>query len=96
MSDARVELRVESLGDHEYLVAVVSGAQSAESRFRATADVMTELGAGDDAEQRVVRESAAFLLDHQPLTDLPPMIDLEDVAAAYDGYLDDLRLRLAR
>lgn len=91
-----VELRVEPLGDHEYLVAVVGGEQRAESRFRATPDVMAELGAGDEAEQRVVRESAAFLLDHQPLVDLPPMIDLADVAAAYDGYLDDLRLRLSR
>ncbi|MCD9877994.1 hypothetical protein [Streptomyces guryensis] len=58
-------------------------------------DVMEALGADDAAEPRVVRETAAFLLDHQPVIDLPPLIDLDDVVAACDGYLEELRRRLA-
>ncbi|HSA51542.1 MAG TPA: hypothetical protein VLH10_15720 [Yinghuangia sp.] len=96
MSDSVVHFRIEPLGDHEYLVAISSGTQTAEPQVRASPGIMRELGAGEDAEQRVVHETTAFLLDHQPLFDLPPMIDLEDVAAAYDDYLDELRQRLSR
>jgi hypothetical protein len=91
MSDAPVECQVQSLGDHEYLVAMRSGERAAESRFRAGPAILDALGAGNADEERVVRETAAFLLRHQPLTDLPALIDLEDVAAAYDEYLDELR-----
>lgn len=94
MSDSAVNFRIEPLGDHEYLVAISSGTETAEPQFRASPGIMGVLGAGDDDEQRVVQETAAFLLAHQPLFDLPPMIDLEDVAAAYDDYLDVVRKRL--
>jgi hypothetical protein len=95
MDDVPVEFHIEPLGDHAYLVAIQSGTQAAEVEFRATADVMEALGADDVAESRAVRETAAFLLDHQPVVDLPPLIDLDDVAAAYDGYLEELQRRLA-
>ncbi|MFF4352527.1 hypothetical protein [Streptomyces sp. NPDC001530] len=95
MDGVPVEFQIQPLGDHAYLVAIRSGTQTAEVEFRATPAVMEALGAGDDAEQRAVRETAAFLLDHQPVIDLPPLIDLDDVEAAYDGYLEELRRRLA-
>ena len=95
MSDDSADYGVQPLGDHEYLLRVPGGASEAEFRFRASPNVLQDLGADGAAEQLVVRETAAFLLEHQPVMDLPPMIDLEDVAAAYDGYLDELRERLA-
>ncbi|MGP3991813.1 hypothetical protein [Streptomyces sp. 3N207] len=96
MSDESVEYHVQALGDHEYLVVIRSGASETESRFRASPDVLDAVGPDSATEERVVRETAAFLLTHQPLIDLPSMIYLEDVAAAYDGYLDQLRQRVAR
>lgn len=96
MSQERIQLRVEPLGDHEYLVVAGADARTAESRFRATPEILDELGArGPAAEQLVVRETAAFLTEHQPVVDLPQMVDLDDVAAAYDGYLGELRRRIA-
>ncbi|UGQ12776.1 hypothetical protein LO772_03905 [Yinghuangia sp. ASG 101] len=94
MSDSTVIFRIEPLGDHEYLVAIHSGTETAEPQIRASPGIMRVLGAGEDDEERVVHETAEFLLAHQPLFDLPPMIDLEDVAAAYDDFLDILRKRL--
>jgi hypothetical protein len=96
MSDAPTEFDIRSLHDHDYLVVVRRGAERAESEFRVSAAVMRAVDAGDEAEQHAVRETAAFLLEHQPLIDLPPLIDFDDVAAAYDGYLDELRRRLVR
>lgn len=92
----RGEFQIEPLGDHEYLVAIRSGDEKAEIEFHATSDVMEALGVDDAAEQHVVRETAAYLLDHQAVVDLPPLIDLDDVSAAYDGYLEELQRRLAR
>ncbi|GGW72778.1 hypothetical protein [Streptomyces xantholiticus] len=95
MSDNSADYGVQPLGDHEYLLRVPGDAREAEFRFRVSPNVLKDLGVDSTAEQFVVRETAAFLLEHQPVMDLPPMIDLEDVAAAYDGYLNELRERLA-
>ncbi|TKA03160.1 hypothetical protein [Actinacidiphila oryziradicis] len=96
MDGVPVEFQIEPLEDHGYLAAIRGGAQRAEVEFRATPDVMEALGIHDAAEQCAVRETAAFLCDHQPVIDLPPLIDLEDVAAAYDDYIEELRRRLRR
>ncbi|MEU2289007.1 hypothetical protein ABZ614_45255 [Streptomyces sp. NPDC013178] len=94
MSDDSVELPVQSLGDHEYLLLVKGDTATTELRFRASSSVLDALGTDSADEQLVVRQTATFLLEHQQVMDLPSMIDLEDVAAAYDGYLDELRQRL--
>ncbi|MFE9445990.1 hypothetical protein ACFYO2_45400 [Streptomyces sp. NPDC006602] len=95
MSDHSLDFEVQSLGDHEYLLSVPGDSGEAGPRLRASPDVLEDLGVDSTAEQLVIRETVAFLLDHQPVMDLPAMIDLEDVAAAYDGYVDELRQRLS-
>lgn len=88
------QIEVEPLGDHDYLVRVRHSAGEIESRFRASEDVLSGLGAAAADEQRVVEETAAYLMDHQPAIDLPPMVDLDDMAAAFDDYLARLRERM--
>ncbi|MFI2607794.1 hypothetical protein [Kitasatospora sp. NPDC018619] len=90
-----VEIRVEPLGDHEHLVRVREDATEVETRVRATDGVLDlpQIAGADEA--RVVHETVAFLVEHQPVIDIPPMIDLDDLADAYGApYLDHLRLRL--
>lgn len=94
MPDVPVEFQVQPLGDHEYLVVTCSSSGRAESRFRASPGVLKDLGTSTEDEQFVVRETASFLTEHQAVADLPQLIDLDDVAAAYDGYLNELRRRL--
>ena len=48
---------------------------------------------GDD-EQRVVEATAAYLIARQSAEDLPEQVDLDAVAAAYDGYVEDLHRQL--
>jgi hypothetical protein len=37
----------------------------------------------------------AFLLDRQHADELPDTLDLDDVIAVYDDFLEDMRRRLA-
>lgn len=85
------KIEVEPLGEHDYLVRAHHSAGVVESRFRASANVLEQIGAGEGQEQRVIEYSAAYLLARQPVIDLPPMIDLDDLAAAFDDYLTRLR-----
>ncbi|MGW3045554.1 hypothetical protein ACWC9T_37280 [Kitasatospora sp. NPDC001159] len=86
---------VEPLGDHEYLLRARAGEEVVESRFRASEAVAEQLHATSADEQRLVEETAEFLAERQPVIDLPPMVDLDDVAACYDDYLEQLDQRLA-
>ncbi|MBR7838759.1 hypothetical protein KDL01_36160 [Actinospica durhamensis] len=84
-------IEVEPLGEHDYLVRARYPEGVAESRFRAGPNLLEQLGASPADEQRLVEHSASYLLAHQPVIDLPPMVDLEDLAAVYDGYLAEMR-----
>jgi len=66
-----------------------------ESRFRASEAVAERLHALPADERRLVEETAEFLVERQSVIDLPPMVDLDDVAACYDDYLEQLGQRMA-
>ncbi|MFJ4675836.1 MULTISPECIES: hypothetical protein [unclassified Kitasatospora] len=92
-----VDIRVEPLGDREYLVRVEDGPVEAATRVRVTDAVLERPGLADGDERRIVHETVAFLIERQPVIDIPPMIDLDDLADAYgDAYLEELARRLAR
>jgi hypothetical protein len=88
------QISVELLEDHDYLVRVHHSAGMIESRFRASPDVVDSLGLPASEERRTVEESARYLLDRQPAIDLPPMVDLDDMAAAFDDYVTSLQNRM--
>ncbi|MFD8483081.1 hypothetical protein [Kitasatospora sp. NPDC059673] len=89
------DIRVEPLGDREYLVRVEEGAAQAATRIRVTDTVLDRTGLPEADEGQVVHETVAFLIERQPVIDIPPMIDLDDLADAYgDSYLKELERRL--
>ncbi|MFF0294592.1 hypothetical protein ACFYS8_35430 [Kitasatospora sp. NPDC004615] len=91
------DIRVEFLGDREYLVRVEEGAAQASTQIRVTDTVLERTGLPEADERRVVHETVAFLIERQPVIDIPPMIDLDDLADAYgDSYLEELERRLGR
>ncbi|GAA2098019.1 hypothetical protein GCM10009759_28610 [Kitasatospora saccharophila] len=92
-----VDIRVEPLGDREYLVRVEDGPVGAETRIRVTDGVLERPGLAGGDERRIVHETVAFLIERQPVIDIPPMIDLDDLADAYgDAFPEELARRLAR
>ena len=87
-------LDVEFVVDHEYRVRITDGGDSMDSEFVVYPDVLAELGFDPGDERRVVEHTARFLADHQPVLDDPALVYLDEVAAAYDDFADDLRRRL--
>lgn len=88
---------VEVLGDHQYLLHLQDAEGGAvEISVYASPDVVAPLTDGNNADEyQVVEATTAYLLARQRVDDLPTFLELDDVAAAYEGYVDDVRSRLS-
>jgi hypothetical protein len=84
------------VNESEYAVRTEADGQSVESLFRVDPDYLDRIGLAQIDGARVVEETAYFLAEHQPVIDFPPMVDLEDIAAAYEDFPQQLRKRLGR
>ena len=82
---------LEALGDHDYLVRFAQDEDTVVVRVHADPAVVAQIA---DDEQRVVEATAAYLIARQSADDLPEQVDLDTVAAAYDGYVEDLHRQL--
>ena len=82
---------LEALGDHDYLVRFAQDGDTVVVRMHADPAVVAQI---DDDEHRVVEATAAYLIARQSAEDLPEQVDLDTVAAAYDGYVADLHRQL--
>ena len=87
--------QVETIGEHRYLVRVRQGEDVIEIQVDATPDVIARLVTDQIDESRIVEATAAYLIARQRADDLPPQLDLDDVAAAYEGFEADLRRQFA-
>lgn len=85
---------IEPLGDHHYLVRVREGEDTVGIRVHASPAVVRRIAAVDTDETRIVEATVAYLIQRQRADDLPGDLDLDDVAAAYDGYIDDIHVQL--
>ncbi|WP_042402190.1 hypothetical protein [Streptacidiphilus carbonis] len=85
------DTEIEPQGDHEYLVRL----DDAETRIQVTPDVLRRISAAVTDEPRVVDLTVQWLLERQSAADLPPMLDLDDIAAGYPDFVPDLDRRLA-
>jgi hypothetical protein len=89
-------LQIEPQGDHQFVVRMDLRGESAESWFNLSPDILDDLGVQEDDEEHLVRRTVAFLLQHQAIADFPDIVELEDVIAAYDDYLDTIRAATSR
>ena len=87
--------QVQSLGDHNYVIHVQEGEDTFEIRVHASPAMIARLTTGETDETRIIQATAAYLIARQRADDLPPQLDLDDVAAAYEGFEEDLRRQLA-
>jgi hypothetical protein len=86
-----IQPTLEALGDHDYLVRFQQDEDTVVVRMYADPAVVVQIAAD---EQRVVEATAAYLIARQRADDLPEQVDLAAVAAAYEGYVDDLHRQL--
>ncbi|MCX8454479.1 hypothetical protein [Paenarthrobacter ureafaciens] len=85
----------ERVNEDEYLVRWASEGQTGESVVRVNPDFLAEVGLRDFEQQAVVEETAELLAERQPVIDFPLTVDLEEIAAAYEDFAEQLRTRLA-
>lgn len=80
------DIEIDAQGDNTYLVVQPSELEDVRTFVTVTPEVMDRLGADD--EEDVVRRTVLFLRRHQEVADFPEVIDLDDVVASYDDYLE--------
>lgn len=83
--------RVKILGEHRYLVTIGHEDGDLQIAVYANPDFISKLAAPPGSETQIVVGTIAYLTARQSTDDLPPQLDLEDVAAAYDGFEAELR-----
>ncbi len=86
--------QIETTGDHVYLIRVSGDGEVIETTLYADPGEVSRPGLEDVEEPRIVGESTAYLMRRQRADDLPPSLDQADVAAAYEDWVDDMRVRL--
>ena len=80
------DIEIDAQGEHGYVVTQASELEDVRTWFQVSPEAMDQLGADD--EEDVVRRTVLFLRRHQDVADFPESVDLEDVIAAYDDYLE--------
>jgi hypothetical protein len=85
---------IEPVNQNEYLVRWRSEGQTGESLVHTNPEFLAEAGLDGFDEQLVVEETTTYLAEHQPVIDFPQTVDLEEIAAAYGDYAEQLRARL--
>ena len=80
------DIEIDAQGENSYLVVQPSELEDVRTFVTVSPEVMDRLGSDD--EEDVVRRTVLFLRRHQEVADFPEMLDLEDVIASYDDYLE--------
>ena len=82
------DIEIDAQGDNSYLVVQPSELEDVRTLVTVTPEVMDRLGADD--EEDVVRRTVLFLRRHQEVADFPEVVDIDDVMASYDDYLETM------
>jgi hypothetical protein len=82
---------IDAQGEHQYVVRLQDGEDVAETWFNITPEVLDRVLAEGEDEEGVVRRTAAFLAERQDVADFPGIVELEDVIASYQDYVDFMR-----
>jgi len=80
------DIEIDAQGENSYLVVQPSELEDVRTVFTVTPEAMDRLGADD--EEDVIRRTVLFLRKHQEIADFPEVIDIEEVIAGYDDYLE--------
>jgi hypothetical protein len=81
---------IETQGDHQYVVRLQDDDELTESWFTITPGILDRLRKDGEDEEHFVRRTADFLVQRQGVADFPDIVDLEDVMATYDDYVEYL------
>ena len=81
-------------GPHQYRVEVTEGANTTSHRVVVPESLLAGWGVDGADEERVVRESFAFLLERESASSILPEFSLSTISRYFPEYADELRDRL--
>ena len=81
-------IEIETQGEHQYVVRLRDDDEVCETWFNITPALLDHVRVNDEDEERVVRRTAEFLVAHQSVADFPDIVELEDVIATYDDFIE--------
>ena len=85
------DAQIENTGDHVYLIRVSVDEETVEVTLHADPETVSRLAVEGTDERRIVEETTTYLIRRQRPDDLPASLDLADVAASYEEWVDDMR-----
>jgi hypothetical protein len=85
------EAQIAAVGEHHYAITVREGEDLVQINLYADPATVALIGIDQLDEHRLVEETIRYLVRRQRADDLPPALDLADVAAGYDTWIDEMR-----
>ncbi len=85
-------------GEHAFTVRVSEGTEPTEHKVTVPTPLREQLGIADgetDAEERLVRESFAFLLEREPATAILADFSLDVIRRYFPAYDDEIASRMS-
>jgi hypothetical protein len=89
------QAQIEAVGGHHYAITLREGEELVQINLHADPATVALIATDQLDERRVVEETLRYLVRRQRADDLPPALDLADVAAGYDTWLDEMRTQLS-
>lgn len=87
--------QIDALGGHHYAITVREGEDLVQISLHADPATVALIGGDQLDERRLVEETLRYLVRRQRADDLPPALDLADVAAGYDTWIDEMRYQVS-
>jgi hypothetical protein len=89
------DIEITAMGPHEYGVQITEGDTTTSHQVTVPEGLLDDLGLVDVDEERVVRESIAFLLEREPATSIMDEFSLNVISRYFPEYSEELTRRLS-
>jgi hypothetical protein len=85
------QAQIDAIGAHRYAITLREGDDLVQLSLHADPATVALIASDPLDERRLVEETLRYLVRRQRADDLPPVLDLADVAAGYDTWVDEMR-----
>ena len=89
------QAQIDAVGDHHYAITVREGEDLVRINLHADPATVALIATDQLDERRLVEETLRYLVRRQRADDLPPALDLADVAAGYDTWIEEMRRQVS-